>query len=79
MGGWPKDSEAKKMLRILEKEFGWIYDPEHPGKSAHATGTLFCGAGCQSPVWSTGNNTARALWKFARKCPHDKAPDRQHW
>lgn len=78
MPGWPKDAEAKKMLRILCAEFGWTY-PGPVGKSAHGTGMLTCPGGCREVVYGTAKGTARALWGKARRCPHGHAPDRQHW
>lgn len=78
MGGWPKDAEAKKVIKVLESEFGWTYDTA-TGNSAHVAGFLLCGHGCRIPVFSTASNTARALWKQARRCPHDRQATRVHW
>lgn len=78
MGGWPKDADAKKAIKALEKDFAWVYDTE-VGKSAHKVGTLICGQGCKVSVNGTARNTARALWKLARKCSHGKGPDRPQW
>jgi hypothetical protein len=78
MGGYPKDSDAKKCIQVLQSEFNWTYDA-NVGKSAHHTAMMLCGEGCRTPVFSTGNNTARALWRFARKCSHGKAPARPQW
>ena len=78
VGGLPKDAEAKKCIKVLRKEFGWDYDDE-VGSSAHIVGFLFCGGGCRIPVNGTANNTARALWRAARKCPHNHGPTRLQW
>ena len=73
MGGWPNDTDAKKAIRALVKTYGWIYDTD-VGKSAHHTGSLLCGDGCRTPVFSTGRNTGRALWTFALRCTHGHRP-----
>lgn len=78
-GGWPKDKEAKRALDVLEREFGWDYDTSTVGKSSHAIGFLSCGDGCRTSVYGTATGTARALWGFARKCPHGRAPERRSW
>jgi hypothetical protein len=78
VGGWPKDGDAKKCIKALSSDFGWDYDTS-VGKSAHITGKLLCGDGCRISVMSTGNNTARAVWKASRRCTHGKAPDRAQW
>lgn len=82
MPGLPKDSDAKKVIRVLRREFGWDYiDP--PGFSGHVVGTLMCPEntrnGCRLPVYGTGNNTARALWQDANRCTHGASPGRAHW
>ena len=79
MGGWPKDGDAKKAIKALVKEFDWTYDTDSPGGSAHPAGFLTCEDGCRTAVYSTGRNTARALWRVARKCVHGHAPDRLQW
>lgn len=80
MGGWPSDSEAKKCIRALKKDFGWIYST-NVGKSSHLVGQLTCQEenGCRIGVDGTARNTARALWGLAKKCPHGKAPSRRQW
>lgn len=75
MGGWPKDPDARKAIRALKSDFDWTYDTS-VGKSAHRAGRLLCGAGCDVTVYSTARNTARALWRAARRCTHGHAPDR---
>lgn len=67
------------MIRVLCKEFRWTYDTASVGSSSHAIGYLLCGGGCRHVVYGTATNTARVLWKAARKCPHSKAPNRVHW
>lgn len=74
MGGLPNDKDAKKVIRSLEANHGWVYDTD-VGSSAHRCGDLQCGFGCKIKVFSTGNNTARALWSAARRCSHGRAPD----
>lgn len=78
MGGWPNDPEAKKCIRVLEKEFRWSYSTD-VGNSAHHTGLLMCERGCLIKVNGTGKNTARALWNLAKKCTHGRAPNRRQW
>ncbi len=78
MGGLPNDADAKKVIRVLKKEFGWIYDDD-VAAAAHPCGWLRCGDGCVVVVYKTGNNSAKKLWSTARKCPHGHAPARQHW
>ncbi|GAB4084098.1 hypothetical protein GCM10028784_07280 [Myceligenerans cantabricum] len=85
MSGYPNDPEAKKAIRSLKKDFDWQYDDE-VGDSSHLCGWLKCGdvtdqveKPCKVPVYRTANNTARAVWKAARKCPHGKDPDRRQW
>jgi hypothetical protein len=82
MGGLPKGSDAKKSVETLCDEFGWVYDP-NPSSSSHVAGTLKCSehsrAGCQIKVYSTGRDTAKAVWNQARKCTHGQAPNRKQW
>lgn len=75
MSGYPNSPDAKKAIKALEDEFDWEYDPT-AGKSSHACGFLHCGDGCRVVVYKTGNNTARALWRDARRCPHGHEPTR---
>jgi hypothetical protein len=78
MGGWPNNPEAKRCIRVLQREFGWDYDTDI-GSAAHRVGDLYCGGGCRIWVTGTGKNSARAIWSTARKCSHGHAPTRQHW
>jgi hypothetical protein len=78
MGGQPKSPDARKVIRVLTKDYGWVYD-DNVGSSAHPCGYLRCGQGCHIVVYKTGNNTATALWATARKCPHGMAPAARHW
>lgn len=81
MGGLPKDAEAKKALFALRDEFKWTYT--EASAHAHPAGTLRCKEksrmGCQIQVASTGNNTARAIWRIAMRCTHGSAPTRRQW
>lgn len=78
MGGWPSDSEAKKCIRSLKKDFHWEYSTD-VGGSSHLAGWLLCGQGCRIGVDGTARNTARALWRLAKKCEHGRAPNRRQW
>lgn len=78
MGGLPNSPEAKKVIRVLRKDHGWVYD-DNVGASAHPCGSLLCGKGCRIVVYKTGSNTATALWATARKCPHGRGPTARHW
>ena len=82
VGGWPKDAEARKAIQALCDDFGWRYEPAK-GRSAHGVGTVMCPEpsrdGCRHTVNGTASNTARALWKLAKQCPHGARPDRNHW
>jgi hypothetical protein len=78
MGGQPNSPDARKVIRELRKAHGLVYD-DQVGSSAHPCGYLRCGEGCNIVVYKTGNNTARALWANARKCPHGRAPSSRHW
>lgn len=81
--GRPKDSEAKKCIKVLEKEFGWRYE-EVSGKS-HVIGFLTHPSEskkdqCKISVNGTANNTARFLWAAAKnRCSHGFAPKRNQW
>lgn len=77
-GAWPKDKDARKVIAVLEDDFGWTYDTD-VGSSAHGIGYLRCGEGCRPVVYGTAHNTARTLWRLARKCSHGHAPDRRSW
>lgn len=71
MGGWPKDKDAKKLIKFLVAERGWSYSTE-VGNSAHIAGWLSCGVGCKVPVYSTANNTFGKLRRVAEKCKHGR-------
>ncbi len=82
VGGLPSGSDEKKCIRALCNEFNWEYVAT-PGGRAHPVGQLLCTErsrdGCQINVYGTGNNTARALWRAAKKCTHGCRPDRRQW
>jgi len=81
MAGLPKDKEARRCMRVLIDEFGWIWSPSS-GRAAHSAGWMRCPAGaggCQRVVNSTAMNSAKKLWQQANQCPHGFAPRRRHW
>jgi hypothetical protein len=71
VGGWPKDKDAKKLIRFLVAERGWTYSTD-VGKSAHIAGWLTCGLGCREKVFSTGQDTFAFVRNVARKCRHGR-------
>lgn len=81
MGGLPDDPDAKKALDALCREFGWEYT--ETGPRSHPAGFLLCGEhsrdGCRINVASTGQNTAKKMWRKALRCSHGYRPTRRHW
>ena len=71
MGGWPKDKDAKKLIRFLVAERGWTYSTE-VGKSAHIAGWLSCGLGCREKIYSTGQDTFVFVRRLGNKCLHGR-------
>lgn len=71
MGGWPKDKDAKKLIKFLVAERGWTYSTD-VGNSAHIAGWLSCGLGCREKIYGTGNNTIKLVQKAGRKCTHGR-------
>ena len=71
MGGWPKDKDAKKLIRFLIAERGWTYSTE-VGKSAHIAGWLSCGLGCREKIYSTGQDTFVFVRRLGNKCLHGR-------
>lgn len=71
MGGWPKDKDAKKLIRFLVAERGWNYSTD-VGNSAHIAGWLSCGLGCREKVYSTGQGTFAFVRNVGRKCRHGR-------
>jgi hypothetical protein len=82
VGGLPKDSDAKYCIETLVKDFGWTYK-ETTGRNSHPAGFLLCSEnnreGCRINVASTGQNTAKKMWRRAKACTHGDAPNRSHW
>ena len=73
MGGWPRDKDAKRIIRGLV-DAGWTYDT-NVGKSAHIVGRLHCGKGCKVWVTGTGKNSVSGIRRDAKRCPHSMFPD----
>jgi hypothetical protein len=71
VGGWPKDKDAKKLIRFLIAERGWTYSTE-VGKSAHIAGWLSCGLGCREKIYSTGQDTFVFVRRLGNKCLHGR-------
>jgi hypothetical protein len=71
VGGWPKDKDAKKLIRFLVAERGWTYSTD-VGNSAHIAGWLTCGLGCREKVYSTGQGTFAFVRNVGRKCRHGR-------
>jgi hypothetical protein len=71
VGGWPKDKDAKKLIRFLVAERGWTYSTE-VGKSAHIAGWLSCGLGCREKIYSTGQDTFVFVRRLGNKCLHGR-------
>jgi len=71
VGGWPKDKDAKKLIRFLVAERGWTYSTE-VGNSAHIAGWLSCGLGCRKKIYSTGEGTYKVIQKIGRRCSHGR-------
>jgi len=72
MAGLPNDADAKKVIKKLS-DAGWVYD-DSVGSSSHLCGFLLCGSGCKVWVTRTGKNSARAIMRDARRCPHGMSP-----
>jgi hypothetical protein len=71
MGGWPKNKDAKKLIKFLVAERGWTYSTD-VGNSAHIAGWLSCGLGCREKIYSTGRDTFSFVRYAARKCNHGR-------
>jgi hypothetical protein len=71
LGGWPKDKDAKKLIKFLVSERGWTYSTE-VGKSAHIAGWLNCGLGCREKIYSTGQDTFVFVRRLGNKCLHGR-------
>jgi hypothetical protein len=71
MGGWPKDKDAKKLIKFLVAERGWTYSTD-VGNSAHIAGWLSCGLGCRNKIYSTGEGTFKVIKKIGQRCMHGR-------
>lgn len=71
MGGWPKDKDAKKLIRFLVAERGWSYSTD-VGNSAHIAGWLSCGLGCREKIYGTGYGTKKVVQRVGSKCEHGR-------
>ena len=71
MGGWPKDKDAKKLIKFLVAERGWTYSTD-VGNSAHIAGWLSCGLGCREKIYSTGFGTFKVVQNIGIKCDHGR-------
>lgn len=82
VGGWPSDNDARKSIEALVADFSWTYQ-ETEGGHSHPVGALLCSErsrlGCRINVYGTGHNTARKLWRAAKRCSHGCAPNRSQW
>lgn len=76
---WPRDKDARTVIRTLCDQYGWSYDTA-VGKSSHGIGFLRCGDGCRHAIYSTPKaNQARTIWGLARKCLHGHRPEAHKW